>query len=126
MMIENQDLLNELYHTAFEIKEIIYGKRLVIFAPLYISNYCKNECLYCAFRASNKDLHRKALNQEEISEEVKLLLQQGHKRILIVAGESYSPHEGLQYILDVIVIKYATKIPNEVCRVNVNLAHDCR
>ncbi|HON45059.1 MAG TPA: [FeFe] hydrogenase H-cluster radical SAM maturase HydG [Planctomycetota bacterium] len=123
MMIENQDLLNELYHTAFEIKEIIYGKRLVIFAPLYISNYCKNECLYCAFRASNKDLHRKALNQEEISEEVKLLLQQGHKRILIVAGESYPPHEGLQYILDAIATTYATKIPNaEVRRVNVNLA----
>lgn len=123
MMIENQDLLNELYHTAFEIKEIIYGKRLVIFAPLYISNYCKNECLYCAFRASNKDLHRKALNQEEISEEVKLLLQQGHKRILIVAGESYPPHEGLQYIFDAIATTYATKIPNaEVRRVNVNLA----
>jgi len=64
-------LLDELFHTAREVKEAIYGRRIVLFAPLYISNLCANECTYCAFRARNTALVRRALTQEEISREVK-------------------------------------------------------
>lgn len=123
MLLKDPELLQEMFHTAKYVKETIYGKRIVLFAPLYISNYCNNECLYCAFRASNKALKRKALNQEEIAEETTMLLKQGHKRLLVVAGESYPAGEGLQYIINTIKTIYATKLPNaEIRRVNVNLA----
>jgi 2-iminoacetate synthase len=112
----------EIFATARFIKETIYGSRLVLFAPLYISNYCSNECSYCAFRKGNKEAHRRALNQEEIAREVKALVEQGHKRILMVAGEAY-PYGGFDYILDSIRTVYATKSGNgEIRRVNVNLA----
>ena len=62
--LEDPELLEELYDTARGLKETIYGRRLVLFAPLYVSNLCANECLYCAFRASNKGVRRKALSQE--------------------------------------------------------------
>lgn len=71
---------------ARTVKEKIYGDRLVLFAPLYISNLCRNECLYCAFRASNREITRRWLSQDEIRHEVKNLVDQGHKRILLVAG----------------------------------------
>lgn len=115
-------LLDELFHTAREVKESIYGKRLVLFAPLYISNLCANECTYCAFRARNTALVRRALTQEEIAREVKWLEEQGHKRILLVAGESY-PREGFDYVLRSIETVYATSSgPGEIRRVNVNVA----
>lgn len=115
-------LLDELFHTAREVKEAIYGKRLVLFAPLYISNLCANECTYCAFRARNTALVRRALTQEEIAREVKWLEEQGHKRILLVAGESY-PREGFDYVLRSIETVYATSSgPGEIRRVNVNVA----
>lgn len=122
MLVSDPDLLGEMFHTAKEIKEIIYGRRLVLFAPLYISNLCSNECSYCAFRARNQEVHRRALNQEEIAREVRFLIDQGHKRILVVAGESY-PAEGLDYILKAIDTIYATRHANgEIRRVNANLA----
>jgi 2-iminoacetate synthase len=93
-----------------------------LFAPLYISNRCANECTYCAFRATNADLKRRTLTQEEIAEETRILIRQGHKRILMVSGEALPP-EGFQYILDSIATIYETKIgPGEIRRVNVNLA----
>jgi len=114
--------LFELFEEANHIKEKIYGKRLVIFAPLYISNMCANECTYCAFRAKNKELVRRALSQEEIKHETEILIAQGHKRILMVAGESY-PKQGFQYILDSIASVYEAKVGNgEIRRVNVNIA----
>ncbi len=120
--IEDRELLTEMFQVAKQVKEDIYGKRLVIFAPLYISNLCTNECSYCAFRVGNKALKRRALTQQEISEETKLLIQQGQKRILLVAGESYTP-DSLQYILDAIATIYATKsVKGEIRRVNVNIA----
>jgi len=120
--IREPDLLEELFTTAREVKHTIYGKRLVLFAPLYISNLCANECLYCAFRASNREVKRRALTQEEIAREVKTLVEQGHKRILLVAGESY-PKQGFQYVLDSIATVYSvTSGPGEVRRVNVNIA----
>lgn len=115
-------LLDELFDTARRVKETIYGKRLVIFAPLYISNLCANECLYCAFRARNTELERRALTQEEIAREVRWLEEQGHKRLLLVAGESY-PKEGFDYVLRSIETIYATSSgPGEIRRVNVNVA----
>ena len=87
--VSDPELLAELFVTAREAKEAIYGQRLVLFAPLYISNLCNNDCLYCAFRARNKELKRRALTQDEIRHEVEVLVDQGHKRVLLVAGESY-------------------------------------
>jgi len=98
MAVENPELLDELFRTAQEVKETIYGKRLVIFAPLYVSNLCANECTYCAFRAKNTSLKRRVLTQQEIAQETKVLIEQGHKRVLLVAGETY-PQEGFQYVL---------------------------
>ncbi|MFC1763015.1 [FeFe] hydrogenase H-cluster radical SAM maturase HydG [Planctomycetota bacterium] len=120
--ISDPELLAQLFDTARRAKEEIYGQRLVIFAPLYISNLCANECLYCAFRARNKDVKRLALDQEEVAAEAKVLVDQGHKRVLLVAGESY-PREGFQYILKAIETIYATRSGNgEIRRVNVNVA----
>ncbi|HPQ71489.1 MAG TPA: [FeFe] hydrogenase H-cluster radical SAM maturase HydG [bacterium] len=120
--ISDPELMGELFATARQAKETIYGRRLVLFAPLYISNLCGNECLYCAFRARNTDVKRRALTQEEIRREVLSLIEEGHKRILLVAGESY-PKRGFDYIIDAIETIYATKSGNgEIRRVNVNVA----
>jgi 2-iminoacetate synthase len=120
--ISDPGLLGELFETATYIKERIYGKRLVIFAPLYVSNLCKNDCLYCAFRTGNKEVKRRALTQDEIARETEILVNQGHKRVLLVAGESY-PNEGFQYILNAIKTIYSVKDgPGEIRRVNANVA----
>lgn len=122
MQISDPELLGELFSTAKSVKEQIYGRRLVLFAPLYISNLCSNECLYCAFRVRNKEVKRRALTQAEIAQEVKILIEQGHKRVLVVAGESY-PQEGFSYVLKAIETVYATRSGNgEIRRVNVNIA----
>lgn len=114
--------LFELFEEANHIKEKIYGKRLVIFAPLYISNLCANECSYCAFRTKNKSIVRRSLTQAEIVSETEILINQGHKRLLVVAGESY-PRQGFQYVLDSIASVYQAKVGNgEIRRVNVNVA----
>lgn len=120
--ISDPTQLEELFQTANQIKDTIYGKRLVLFAPLYISNLCANECTYCAFRAKNKAIVRKALNQEEIRHETEALIKQGHKRVLLVAGESY-PKQGFQYVLDSVRSVYnARHNDTEIRRVNVNVA----
>ncbi len=122
MGVSDPELLGDVFHTARRVKEEIYGNRLVVFAPLYISNLCGNECVYCAFRARNRDLKRRALSQDEIAREVKHLVEEGHKRILLVAGESY-PHEGFDYILNAVDTVYGTVSgPGEIRRVNVNIA----
>jgi 2-iminoacetate synthase len=111
-----------MFHTAREVKEAIYGNRLVLFAPLYISNLCQNDCQYCAFRVGNKHIQRRALSQEEIGREVRYLVRTGHKRILLVAGEAYS-NSGFDYILDSIQTIYeAREGKGEIRRVNVNVA----
>lgn len=122
LSVTDPDVLQQIYDTARYIKLSIYGKRVVLFAPLYISNVCFNECVYCAFRASNKALKRRALNQDEIKAETHALLKQGHKRLLIVAGESYTG-EGLKYIYDAIDSVYSVwEGKNNIRRVNVNIA----
>ncbi len=120
--ISDPELLAELFAAARDVKDAIYGARLVLFAPLYISNLCSNDCLYCAFRARNKELQRRALTQEEIRSEIEVLVDEGHKRVLLVAGESY-PKQGFQYVLDAIETIYDVKRDNgEIRRVNVNIA----
>jgi 2-iminoacetate synthase len=123
MNVDDPLLLSELRDTARYMKEQIYGTRLVLFAPLYISNYCNNDCPYCAFRSSSDAVRRRALTQAEIAGEVRVLVQQGHKRVLLVAGESYVGQGGLDYVLDSIATIYATRVGNgEIRRVNVNVA----
>jgi 2-iminoacetate synthase len=120
--VDSPELLAELFSTAKQVKEEIYGSRLVLFAPLYVSNRCANECTYCAFRATNAALKRRTLTQEEIAEETRILIRQGHKRVLVVAGEALPP-QGFQYILDSIATIYDTRVgPGEIRRINVNLA----
>lgn len=122
LKLEDKKLIQEVFDTAREVKSTIYGNRLVLFAPLYISNLCNNECLYCAFRSTNKELKRKALQQAEIARETENLINQGHKRLLLVAGEAYT-NKGLDYVLDSIDTVYSIK--NErgnIRRVNVNIA----
>jgi 2-iminoacetate synthase len=122
MEIQDATLLEEMFAAARFVKDEIYGNRLVIFAPLYVANLCKNECSYCAFRAGNTELKRRTLTQEEIAADVKVLIDQGHKRLLLVSGEEY-PKEGFNYILKAIDTIYATKSGRgEIRRVNVNIA----
>jgi len=122
MNVSDPALLAELFAAASDVKDTIYGRRLVVFAPLYVSNLCGNECTYCAFRARNRSLARRALSQEEIAREVRILIDQGHKRVLLVAGESY-PREGFSYVLKSIDTIYGVTHGNgEVRRVNVNVA----
>lgn len=101
LYVSDPELLASIYATACYIKESIYGKRIVLFAPLYISNLCSNNCLYCAFRSANTALKRRALQQHEIIAETTSLVQQGHKRILLVAGETY-PNNDFSYVTQAI------------------------
>ncbi|MFP4387155.1 MAG: [FeFe] hydrogenase H-cluster radical SAM maturase HydG [Alphaproteobacteria bacterium] len=121
MNIDDKELTQELYDAAKYVKDEIYGRRIVFFAPLYLTNLCANECIYCAFRKSNKDLVRHALTTEEIIQETEILIDQGHKRVLLVAGESYP--KGIDYVLDAIDTIYSVKKDNgSIRRMNVNLA----
>jgi 2-iminoacetate synthase len=122
MAIDSPDLLAELFDAARYAKDTIYGRRLVIFAPLYISSQCANECTYCAFRVHNKAIVRKALDQDEIAAETRILIDQGHKRVLVVAGET-NTQRSLDYVIDAIATIYAVKHKHgEIRRVNVNIA----
>jgi len=124
--VSDPELLGEIFQTARAVKDQIYGPRLVLFAPLYVSNLCANDCTYCAFRARNKEVKRRALSQDEIRREVEILVDQGHKRVLLVAGEAY-PHQGFQYVLDSIATIYSVKRGRgEIRRVNANVAPLCR
>jgi len=118
----NPGLLDALFNAAKQVKELIYGKRLVVFAPLYLSNHCSNNCLYCGFRKDNLDLKRKTLSQEEIKKEVELLEDQGHKRLLVVMGE-HPQYSDIGYMEKSIKTIYATKKgKGAIRRINVNCA----
>jgi 2-iminoacetate synthase len=122
LQCDDPAVLEEMFHAAREVKESIYGNRLVLFSPLYISNLCQNDCQYCAFRVPNKSLRRRALSQEEIAEEIRYLVRNGHKRILLVAGEAY-PKDGLDYVLNSIETIYAIREgKGEIRRVNAEIA----
>lgn len=110
-----------VYATAKAVKEAIYGRRMVLFAPLYTTNICVNDCLYCNFRRSNTDLKRRRLSLEEIAAETRALERQGHKRVLMVLGED--PHVAIDQMVAEIQTVYATREGHgEIRRVNVNAA----
>ena len=111
-----------MYKLAEEIKLAFYGNRIVIFAPLYLSNYCVNGCVYCPYHYKNKHISRKKLTQEEIEKEVIALQDMGHKRLAIEAGED-PVNNPIEYILESIKTIYAVKHKNgAIRRVNVNIA----
>ena len=122
--ITTPDMTEALFAAAREVKEEIYGHRMVLFAPLYISNICGNDCAYCAFRSSNKALPRTALDREGIRRDTLELVRQGHKRLLLVAGEGYAASSGgFDYILGAIHTVYdVTEAHGHIRRLNVNLA----
>ncbi len=112
----------QILHIARDVKERIYGSRIVLFAPLYLSNYCVNTCTYCPYHAKNKNIVRKKLTQEDIRREVIALQDLGHKRLLLEAGE-HPKHNPIEYILDSIKTIYSIKHKNgQIRRINVNIA----
>ena len=116
------DLIERIFHLAKEIKQKFYGNRIVMFAPLYLSNYCVNGCVYCPYHAKNKTIARKKLTQEEIRREVIALQDMGHKRLALEAGEHPSLNP-IEYILESIQTIYSIKHKNgAIRRVNVNIA----
>ncbi|MBW3012920.1 [FeFe] hydrogenase H-cluster radical SAM maturase HydG [Candidatus Woesearchaeota archaeon] len=119
LQCEHRGLLENMFEAANEVKRRIYGNRVVLFAPLYISNECDNSCLYCGFRRENQELERITLTQEQIRRETEILAKQGQKRILLVASEKH----GLDYIEKAIETIYSVNdATDEIRRINVNIA----
>lgn len=113
--------IDKIYTLASEIKQSIYGNRVVLFAPLYVSNYCVNNCLYCGYKRDNK-FHRRKLNEAEIREEVRILERMGHKRLALEAGED-PVNCDIDYIIDTLRIIYdEASEKSNIRRVNVNIA----
>lgn len=119
--VDDDETLNKIYKIANDIKEKIYGKRIVLFAPLYLSNYCVNNCKYCGLKCSNQ-IARHKLTQEELREEVRALEAMGHKRLLLEAGED-DQNCPIDYILECIKTIYNEKFKNgSIRRVNIDIA----
>lgn len=119
---EIPEKINEIYKLAEQIKKDFYGNRIVMFAPLYLSNYCVNGCVYCPYHMKNKHIPRKKLTQEEVAKEVTALQDMGHKRLAIEAGED-PVNNPIEYILECIDTIYGIKHKNgAIRRVNVNIA----
>jgi 2-iminoacetate synthase len=106
MACEIPEKINEIYDLAEQIKKDFYGNRIVMFAPLYLSNYCVNGCVYCPYHMKNKHIARKKLTQEEIVREVTALQDMGHKRLAIEAGEDPTMNP-IEYILECINTIYS-------------------
>ncbi len=118
---EDEDELNSIFSAAKQIKEAIYGNRLVLFAPLYLSDRCINNCLYCGFNRKAINTERHLLNANEIRKEAKSLISQGHKRLLLVSAEDNKIN--VDYLVEAIKIIYETKNGNgSIRRLNVNVA----
>ncbi|PWM78266.1 MAG: [FeFe] hydrogenase H-cluster radical SAM maturase HydG [Phascolarctobacterium sp.] len=119
---ELEDKNQEIYALAEQIKKDFYGNRIVMFAPLYLSNYCINGCVYCPYHSVNKHIARKKLTQDEIRQEVIALQDMGHKRLALEAGED-PVNNPIEYILESIKTIYSIKHKNgAIRRVNVNIA----
>jgi len=118
----DRELDEAIFETAINIKKAIYGNRLVVFAPLYITNECSNQCQYCGFKAANKELDRRTLSPEEIKSEVEVLENIGHKRLLLVYGEH--PTLGADWIAETVkdVYSVTSAKSGEIRRVNINCA----
>jgi len=122
MDCDDPELEQKIYELAARIKQRFYGNRIVLFAPLYLSNYCINGCVYCPYHAKNRTIPRKKLTQEEIESEVRALIRMGHKRLAVEAGED-PRNNPLEYILESIKTIYSVKEGgNSIRRVNVNIA----
>ncbi|MCF8221997.1 MAG: [FeFe] hydrogenase H-cluster radical SAM maturase HydG [Bacteroidales bacterium] len=118
---DNPELIEEIKEGARALKEKVYGNRIVLFAPLYIGNYCNNNCRYCGFRSSNKEASRRTLSDEEIVTEVEALEDNGQKRLILVYGEHAKYSAG--YIAHTVKLVYDVKKGNgEIRRVNINAA----
>jgi 2-iminoacetate synthase len=119
--VQDEELWQEIFQTAREIKNRVYGPRVVTFAPLYCSNYCQNSCLYCGFRRENTEQRRRMLNLDEVRSETAALVAVGHKRLVVVYGEH--PLTGVEYMADTIRAVYGVKVGRgEIRRVNINAA----
>jgi len=119
--INDKGQLDKLFKIAGEIKNEIYGNRVVLFAPLYISNYCVNDCVYCGYQRCNK-FERRKLTQDEIRQEVKILEKMGHKRLALEVGED-PKNCPIEYVLESLDTIYSTSSDNgNIRRVNVNIA----
>ena len=100
LMVEEEGALRAIYEKAAEVKSAVFGPRVVLFAPLYLSNYCSNDCLYCGFRKSNAIARRKALSPDEAVRQAKILTTLGFKRIILVAGE-HPRYSGIDYLIKI-------------------------
>lgn len=119
--IKDKEQKNRLFNIAGKLKESIYGNRIVVFAPLYVSDYCVNNCTYCGYKKDNK-FTRKKLTREEIQKEVRLLEKMGHKRLALELGED-PKNAPIDFVLDAIDAVYSTKFENgSIRRINVNIA----
>lgn len=119
--VTDPELKQLILDGAHELKERIYGNRIVLFAPLYVGNECINDCVYCGFRISNNECHRATLSKDDLIAETKALVETGHKRLIMVYGEHpmYSP----EFIAETVETVYATKYhKGEIRRVNINAA----
>ncbi|MDR1418625.1 MAG: [FeFe] hydrogenase H-cluster radical SAM maturase HydG [Endomicrobium sp.] len=123
LSVKDAKNLQKIFDAASYVKNTIYGKRVVMFVPLYISNYCSNSCLYCGFAANNKVTIRKKLTFEEIKKQTEILLKKGHRRILMVAGEIANSKENLDYYVGAVKAIYSADYNgNKIKRVNINVA----
>lgn len=104
LKVEDPSVLQDIYSTAYDVKRRVFGDRIVLFAPLYLTNYCLNGCTYCGFRASNTELPRTALTPDDAVKEARVLEEMGFKRILLVAGEDTS--HGIDYIIECVKAIY--------------------
>lgn len=123
LRVEETSVVQKIMETARTVKEEIYGKRLVLFAPIYTGNVCINNCTYCSFRRDNKLIKRKVLTMDEIAEETRTLLREGHKRVLLICGESN--RNNTDYMVEAIRTTYNVKEHggrDYVRRINVELA----
>ncbi|MCK9205055.1 MAG: [FeFe] hydrogenase H-cluster radical SAM maturase HydG [Bacteroidales bacterium] len=123
LRVEEPAVIRMIMDTAHTVKEEIYGKRLVLFAPLYTGNVCINNCTYCSFRRDNKLIRRKVLTMDEIAEETRALLREGHKRVLLICGES--KRNNTDYMVEAIRTTYAARENggrDYIRRINVELA----
>jgi 2-iminoacetate synthase len=123
LQTEDEVLIDMIWAAARKIKQAIYGNRLVLFAPLYIANHCANDCLYCGFRRSNRELTRVALTMEQIANEVRVLEREGHRRLLMLCGEHPS-RSSLDYFIEAIETAYGVKTEKggEIRRINAEIA----
>ena len=118
---DEPELIEQIFETARQLKKDVYGNRIVLFAPIYIGNSCMNDCVYCGFRRSNPESIRRTLSTEELHEQIRNMLQMGHKRTIAVFGEH--PNYGPEYIAECVRQIYSVQYQNSsIRRVNINAA----